>query len=158
MDTVQEAGLSSVEGFHLVQVQPNEVPQAWNTVGPMLLQDPQYWAEYYDLKDIAALLRSGRLQLWLFGPDDGEGDFDLAMLTEVRLFPKKRIMQILWIGGEGVKNALPFLDIVELTASRVGATEIRVYGRLGWVRVLARYGYLQENVILVKDISGIREH
>ena len=94
-------------------------------------------------------------QLWLMNDED---EFLLAALTELTLFPKRKILNILWIGGEDLKDGVKLLDCVEMWARKQGATKVVCQGRIGFERVLKAYGYRKRAIMLDKDISEMKEH
>lgn len=81
-------------------------------------------------------LDKGDLQLWChFG---GEA-MNMAVITEIADYPKRRICLILLIGGTEMSNWLQYLAIIEAWAKDKGAQIIRLEGRDGWERVLPEY-------------------
>tara|TARA_Y100000310_G_scaffold336168_1_gene420012 strand:- start:918 stop:1304 length:387 start_codon:yes stop_codon:yes gene_type:complete len=127
----------------------------WEYVEDLFLQGREYWEEYYTLAHIKAHLCAGNMQLWLVGEDY---TYHLAVLTEFHNYPRKRELNLLWIGGERLALGLDQLEFIELWASRFGATAVNVKGRIGWCRVLGGLGYDMDAVVLKKDISHVREH
>jgi hypothetical protein len=127
----------------------------WEYAEDLLLGGREYWEEFYTLDHLKTALLAGHMQLWLVGEPYTPR---LAILTEFFGYPLKRELNILWIGGTGLKRGLIFLDSIELWAVRQGATASIVKGRQGWVRMLDEHGYSPCAVVLRKDLSDLKEH
>lgn len=139
----------------LLLVSPELLPQVWPQVEPLFLQNEDIWGEYYTIESFPILFQRGRFQLWTMNDEDG---FILAMVTELLTFPKMKVLNMLLIVGDGLKDGLMFLDCIEMWARKQGATKSNVTGREGFLRVLEPYGYRRRAVALSKDISWMREH
>ena len=149
-------GISSDEEpqtLHLMQ--PPGVDISWDRIAALLLTGREYWEKYTSLEDIKERIKKGQYQLWL--AEDLGGPY-LAMLSTIDIYPKQKVLRIFWMGGQRLESALPLLDFIELWAHRSGCEMVEVMGRWGWMRVLDKFGYMPKSILLVKDISGIREH
>ena len=155
MDVAQELGSSSGETCQLVLVTPGTIDLFWEQVIPLFLQSSKYWEEYTSIDGILASILDGERDLWI-AMDDG-GVF-IAMLTEIVLYPKKKVLRFALIGGSNLKKALQFLDFIELMCVRKGIKSSEVWGRQGWLRVLKRNGYKYQSILLSKDLSEVKEH
>ena len=139
----------------LLLVSPELLPQVWPQVEPLFLQNEDIWGEYYTIESFPILFQRGRLQLWTMNDEDG---FLLAVVTELRVFPKMKVMNMLLIVGDGLRAGLMFLDCMEMWARKQGAMKSNIIGRAGFLRLLEPYGYRKRAVALSKDISWMREH
>ena len=142
--------------YQLLLISPSQLPLAWKHAVPLLLEGKKHWEDYATLESIHDEVMSGKLHLWMM---NDSGAFILAMLTEFAVYPTKRVLRVLWICGEALGDGIGlFLDFVERWAARQGITSIQVIGRKGWVRKLKRYGYVQTQWVVNKNLSGIKEH
>ena len=139
----------------LLLVSPALLPQVWPQVKPLFLQNESIWEEYYTIESFPILFQRGRLQLWTMNDED---EFFLAGVTELLIFPKTKVLNIVLIMGSGMKDSLEFLDCTEMWARKQGAMKSNIVGREGFLRVLKPYGYRKRAVALSKDISWMREH
>lgn len=155
MDVALEHGLSSSDDCQLILVTPNTLALFWEQVEPLLEVGREHWEEYETIESLLASILASKRDLWL-ALDDG-GVF-LAMITEVVTYTKQQTLRIRWIGGSNLKKAFEFLDFIELMCARRGIKTIEVLGRLGWLRLLEGKGYEYRATLLVKDISGLKEH
>ena len=139
----------------LLLVSPALLPQVWPQVKPLFLQNERVWGEYYTIEAFPISFQQGTLQLWTINDED---EFFLAIVTELLIFPKMKVLNILLSVGDELKNSLVFLDCIEMWARKQGALKSNVVGREGFLRVLKPYGYRKRAVALSKDISWMREH
>jgi hypothetical protein len=136
-------------------MRPQGVDMMWERISALLFMGREYWEKYTSMEEIKKRIKKGQYQLWL--AEDSGGPY-LAMLSTIDIYPKQKVLRIFWMGGTRLDETLPLLDYIELWAHRSGCGMVEVIGRWGWMRVLDKYGYDPRSVLLVKDISGIREH
>lgn len=112
---------------------PSEVlVDHWNEVKPWLRD--VYEEVGYDENGILMELLSKNMQLWR-----GE---DFACVTQINIYPKWRVASILFLGGENMKDWLEDLhEVLEPWAKAEGCKYLEGYGRVGWTRALAPYGW-----------------
>lgn len=139
----------------LLLVSPDLLPEVWPQVIPLLLAAKEIWEEYYTLDSLLMLLQQKRMQLWTM---NDENEFILALLTELLIFPKMKVLHIVFIAGNELKTGLEFFDCIEMWARKQGAMRSYGIGRKGFLRVLRPYGYVAKAVTFEKDISGMVEH
>ena len=158
MEDRTDLGFFSVEPGkvrQLLLVTPDLLPQVWPQVEHMFVENERIWGEYYTIEALPSLFHEETLQLWTMNDED---EFLLVMVTELRSFPKTKVLNVLMLFGRDFKDALQFADYVELWASKQGATKSIVLGREGFLRWLKPYGYEKKAVALCKDISSMVEH
>ena len=139
----------------LLLVTPDLLPQVWPQVEHLFLENASAWDTYYTLDSFPPLFHEGTLQLWTMNDED---EFLLVLVTELRIFPKNMVMNMLFLLGSSFKDAITFLDYVENWAYKQGVTKSTILGRKGLLRLLAPNGYRQEAVALSKNLFGIVEH
>lgn len=85
-------------------------------------------------------------QLWVAVTD---GDVVMALITEIRTYPGKRVAALVACAGERRGDWLHYLTTVEKWAKAQGCEAIEAEARPGWERVL---GWRRTHVILEKEI------
>ena len=121
MNTKVERGLSfendgdvnlelTAPSFQLFTYTGDEVLKIWPTVWPMLELAADWSRGEFRPEDTLALLLARKMILWVFHFD---GYIRLAVLTEVRDYPRKRVCNIYAAAGsrllESWKQALPLV-------------------------------------------------
>lgn len=86
----------------------------------------------YSEEDILECIKTGEMQAHVY---DNNG-IKMASITEIRQFPRNRVLSILFAGGthiEGWKDTIKqyFEDFAKLNH----CDEMQVIGRLGWARI-----------------------
>jgi len=97
-----------------------------------------------DWNDLADSLGSGLSQLWITQTDKPINATVSRMDGDT--------VEIWLCGGNVLAGALPFLETILEAARMAGATNARIIGRKGWVRVLRPYGWRPDGDELVKDL------
>ena len=158
MDDRVGLGLSSdsPETFRqLMLVTQDLLPQVWPQVEHLFLENSEQWEELFTIESIKFSLHKGVMQLWTMNDRD---EFMLALITEVLQFPKKTLVNLLFLAGSDLREGLKFLDCVEMWGRKQGAVTVVGAGIPAVARMLKSYGYEIKTVRFSKNISGMREH
>lgn len=81
----------------------------------------------HSFQDVMAKVLAGDFQLWV-GPDG-------AAVTQVVDFPQKRVLHVLYAGGE-MQQIIDFQESAATWGRALGCSEMTLSGRMGWQRVL----------------------
>lgn len=141
------------------RVTPGELNDAWPQVVEWMLQQPDYWARYYDPQDIYLMLfcEPERYQLWLVG--EWMAPFG-CFITEIRTFPKcKMLVFILALAEPDGQPKLGAGDFYHETivswAKDQGVKFSRIEGRKGWERIGKSLGYDEVRVTLTMSLEKV---
>ena len=96
----------------------------------------------YSLTDIYKGLRRKRMQLWVSQAETIEA----ALVTSIQ----DGYCLLLCAGGSNVDEWAQWLPAIEEWARQCGVTEMRIYGRIGWLRKLN--GFRAEYTKMVKEL------
>lgn len=103
-----------------------------------------------DAEDVLELIQQERMQLW--GIHDG--DLKAVMVTEVVIYPKKKILRVALIGGH---DMYLWSDVVvhtlEQFGKELGAVGIEGAGRRGWVKNLKPFGFREYATMMIKELA-----
>lgn len=103
-----------------------------------------------DADDVLYLIKQEKMQLW--GIHDG--DLKAVMVTEVGIYPKKKVLHGVLIGGhEMYLWDEVVVKTLELFAQELGASHIEMTGRRGWVKHLNKFGFKEYGTVLIKDTT-----
>jgi hypothetical protein len=122
------------------------------------MNEPPYWIEnlprleeacrrggdLYGTADVLHMITTDPDAFWCATPNS----FGVA---ELIAYPRKRVIHWSFAGGERAE-ILTFGEHYERLARLAGCTEIQMYGRPGWERVLT--GYHKTGVVLRKRLEG----
>lgn len=123
----------------IAAIPKEKVETVWNVVEPLLqtANDRAHGEE--TLEDIRERIDSG-VALLLVAM---EGERALAaFVAELITYPRRTICGITLCGGERADDWLPeFMPDIKAIAKEHGADSVRLAGRRGWIRKLAKYGW-----------------
>ncbi len=103
------------------------------------------------LKDVMAMQRDGRAQMWI--AKTPEDLVSAVLVTErIKFVGGKRAIKTLLCGGKGMLDRAmgPMLETVESFARDLGCQSMIVEGRKGWERALP--GYTFSALVLEKEL------
>ena len=137
------------------RILPVDLPKTWAILQTYLDLTPTMWEVGYDQQTFADEVLSGTLQLWVIT----ENNQILAFAaTQVRVIGPKKSVVIVWLAGKRMteKRLMQFgIDCAHRYAAYVQAAEVRIEGRPGWQRLLAKLGFTQKHVVL--SVPTLRE-
>jgi hypothetical protein len=129
-------------------IDPKEVESIWPIVYPLIDKCHRYSNGELETQDFLGMITSGAMQLWVA---TDENLIFAAMITELVKYPRKKVMRIIAIGGEGMKRWMRFFPALEAAALQAGCTGLETLGRKGWLKVLKDWECTY--YILTKDIK-----
>lgn len=125
----------------------------WPQIVGMLERVPHTWS-VYTLESLYCRALNGDMQIWVVGRDS----IVMVVFTQVATYPAKRLLEIVWAGGNKViPDSLPILDAtLERFAELQKCDEMLVLGRSGWERVLKSIGFRRHSVVLSRPVASRR--
>lgn len=117
-----------MEKFSLRAYTKDQIPDVWETYS-QYIQRALDRGSNYTLDDIHKGLLLGEMQLWAWGDE-------AALVTAIQNREDKRWCLLLAIGGANMADWIQYLPIVEEWAKENGCDEMRLYGRMGWAKVI----------------------
>ncbi len=112
---------------------PDEVEVFWPLVVDHLKKAVPHSEGEMEPEDMLPELIKGEMQLW-FSVEDRT--VTAAMVTQIIPYPRKKVLRILSIGGEGMARWMKHFPMVEEFAKQTGCSSIEAWGRKGWLRAL----------------------
>lgn len=117
--------------------------------GPWLQKAIDYNSVGYTLPDLYDNLVLGMMQLWATTGSDYRG----FLITKVEPTQKGPVVHLVLAAGYNLSAWLPDLGIIEKWALDLGAIEIKVWGRMGWLKLLRPHGYKLETQVLHRRLD-----
>jgi hypothetical protein len=125
----------------LICVPPNEVTQVWPYAGPMIRVAIEQ-TNLSDFADVEKDVMSGDQLLWLAISDHIEA----AATTHL----SRNVCTLTACSGHQRERWLPLMSKIEAYAKAEGCRTLRLYGRVGWQRVLKDYRV--EHIVMEKSL------
>ncbi len=123
----------------------SHVDEAWPDVAPIIEKAIQYTDGKYNLDDILKGVKSRELQLWTASREE---KVTSAMVTKIVQYPQAKTLLMMIYAGEHTRNMTQFLQPIYAWAKELGCTDVNIYGRAGWERVLNDQGYKKVFTVL----------
>lgn len=132
----------------LCRVSQEELPYFWDIVLEIMKEHPRGLLDVMSVDEVLNGIQVGLFDLWV-GVDKKE--VEVAVLTSFSRHAFVSILYVVWGGGIGKKYWRVGIETIEHYAQIIGADTIRVQTtRQGVLRIAKKYGYLPEEIILVK--------
>ena len=116
----------------LVCYQSWEIPKVWDKVKDHIEKALKYRGSNYSLDDIYAGLRKSEMQLWA---SQGK-DLEAALVTTIQVKDDMKFCLFLALGGTNLKKWDSWQSYIENWARKEGCEEMRIYGRIGWAKIV----------------------
>lgn len=85
----------------------------------------------YTLGDVYSMLLRAKAQLWTWQ----DPDIEAVMVTAIQQDQKSKFCLLLTMAGTHMAAWKPHLEDVERWAREHGCSELRIYGRRGWLKL-----------------------
>ena len=129
-------------------VPPDQVPYIWEKVHEHLLRMTPHSEGELEPDDFFEALTDAEMQLWVAIENK---EIMAAMVTQIVPYPRKRILRIIAIGGDGMDGWIDKLPMIEDWALEMGCTSLECWGRKGWLKVLKDWKCSYH--IITKDLT-----
>lgn len=135
----------------LVRIPSKSLPDIIDLVYPRIEAATQYSVGKYTGSDVIKKIVDCSMQLWVAFDEDGEKVDGLA-ITEISVYPKRRILKFLCATGENMDGwAHHIKTIEEWSRVEMHCDGSQAECRPGWEKILKGDGYVKTHVILNKD-------
>ena len=125
--------------MQLVPLPPDRLAEVWHRVQPFAEKIEQRFKDEWPARVILEAAHARELQLWLVWDETKK---DARGVVGTRIIAKasgKRVLDIAWMAGEGRKDWMGLLPILEAYAADEGCVSIGFLGRWGWQPDLPGY-------------------
>src|SRR5580765_2419944 len=129
----------------------DEVAEKWPIISKFLRKATRRTG-CYEPVDLLGMAMRGQVGIWVC---EVAGAVRAAIVTEIKQYPRKRILEVMFLGGSDLREWLEdAMDVLTAHAREAGCAHLATLGRPGWARVLGarRTG----DVVLVRELKGKR--
>lgn len=138
---------------NLVLIAPHDLSSVINMVYPKIEAATSYSVGKYHGADIVRQLAAGSMQLWL-AYDDENDKLDGLAITEIAVYPQRKICRFLCATGENYKDWFHHMEEMEKWGEKMGCTGFQAECRPGWERPLKEIGYSKSHIIMNKELGS----
>lgn len=115
----------------LLGVPSDAAESVWHLVEP-LIEKAVAVHDGYDMDDVLEAILHRDMQLWLSVDDDNT--IKIAWVTQIVVFPRAKSLQIMFMGGKGLRECASHLDELAAFARMKGCAEMGAICRRGLKR------------------------
>lgn len=132
-------------------VTKKDVPVVWPYVLPYLQSAIDRSGGRISADTVFTSLFHGTHLLWIVNDDT---KIVAALTTRVAKYPLKRMLVVECLGGDGMEEWVSMLDdTLKRFAKDSGLDGIELFGREGWTKALAPYGWKRSMVLCEVDLD-----
>ena len=103
----------------------------------------------YEPIDVLKLAMAGQVGIWLCEVD---GAIAAVLVSEVKQYPRRRILEMLFAGGDRMREWLPVaIAQLDAHARACGCSHISTLGRPGWIRAWG--GEATGDIVVVRRLK-----
>lgn len=134
-------------------VPPEYLDTVWGTAGAMIRQAAEFNGGRYTVRDAYRGISSGNMQLWvIFDDEDEDKKIYGSIVTVITNYPSKKFLTILMVGGSKMHLWMnPLAEVMEKWARDNECNGVEGYGRIGWKKLLKRFGGTTQISIFEKE-------
>ena len=116
----------------IVRLPPlDELARRWCSVEPFLKRATDRTGCYEPI-DLLYLTMQGSVAIWVV---EVGGEIAAAIATELRQYPRRRILEVMYGGGDGMPHWIkPLVAAIDEYARHLKCTHVACLGRPGWAR------------------------
>ena len=117
------------------------IDSCWKEIAPYMEKAANYTYGRYTCDDIYDSVKEHDYQLWVAFD---EGKIKGAVVTNVMVYPKRKILCMTFCGGVNLKEWKdPMLALLQKFAFDIGCDGIEATARKGWAKIFENDGYNQ---------------
>ena len=134
--------------MEVVWVNKQDAEKIWPMVEPFLISALKRWLPVYFSPDLLEMVKKDELQLWIITDNEKEELYG-AGLTEIRSYPRARILNLFMLGGKEMKKwKAEWSAAMELFARSQKCDFMQAIGRRGWASFTGAF----ESAVVVNKI------
>lgn len=103
------------------------------------------------IEDYRKMFHSGEAQLWILALPSGR--MQLAAITRILVYPKKKVLSIDLVVGSKMESAYPLLVTAERWAAVHGCRDTVSYVRPGARKIAEKYGFSKAYEVITRPIG-----
>jgi hypothetical protein len=142
--------LQEKNGTRLYGVLSNAIDDVWEEVAPLIDKSLVFAGGKFHIDDIYRFLKNKEMQLWVVYDEKG---LCCSAITQIVIYPRKKIFSINFVAGRNYKTWLDHLNILEAFARSNDCDWIEGYCRKGWDKSLPSFGYKKSHTLYILPLK-----
>lgn len=154
MNIDTQVGLSEQrDGESVIVYRPNFSHAVWEELATLIEPALEHGHGEYTMEHLHMWLRAETANLWGYYVN---GLPTMGMITSFVLYPHRRYLHVMALGGKNFRQAMKFWSMVETFMQCNDCTGITAYARPQMARLLQRYaGFEQHYAVMGRWVRGV---
>lgn len=128
----------------------DELAERWKAIAPLLAKSTRRAGGAYEPIDLLRGAFAGQFGIWVCEVD---GEIQGAVVTEIKQYPRKRVLDVIFGGGNNMAQWIePLVETIDRHARETGCEAVVCIGRPGWLKAWGAEP--TGNIVMVRRISA----
>ena len=146
--------------MNLVRIPSSNLDDVWNLVNKDISEALSYSGNHTDAQFVYETVKENKMQLWVVWNKDKKTTLDKyygVVVTEIVKRKLKQSCNIFIVTGRHRQKWQHLINVLEDFAIENNCTNMELFARKGWQRIMEQFDYKQTHVVLEKQITNKKE-
>tara|TARA_R100001510_G_C7524250_1_gene118438 strand:+ start:196 stop:639 length:444 start_codon:yes stop_codon:yes gene_type:complete len=144
----------------LVNIPSSNLDDVWSLVKKDISEALSYSGNHTDAQFVYETIKQNKMQLWIVWDKDKEATIDKYYGVVVTEIVKRKLIQscnIFIVTGRHRQKWQHLISVLEDFAVENNCTNMELFARKGWQRIMEQFDYKQTHVVLEKQITNKKD-
>ena len=144
----------------LVNIPSSNLDDVWSLVKKDISDALSYSGNHTDAQFVYETIKQNKMQLWIVWDKDKEATIDKYYGVVVTEIVKRKLIQscnIFIVTGRHRQKWQHLISVLEDFAVENNCTNMELFARKGWQRIMEQFDYKQTHVVLEKQITNKKD-
>lgn len=146
--------------MNLVRIPSSNLDDVWNLVNKDISEALSYSGNHTDAQFVYETVKQNKMQLWVVWDKDKKTTLDKyygVVVTEIVKRKLKQSCNIFIVTGRHRQKWQHLINVLEDFAIENNCTNMELFARKGWQRIMEQFDYKQTHVVLEKQITNKKD-
>nr|BAR31528.1 putative acetyltransferase [uncultured Mediterranean phage uvMED] len=146
--------------MNLVRIPSSNLDDVWNLVNKDISEALSYSGNHTDAQFVYETVKENKMQLWVVWNKDKKTTLDKyygVVVTEIVKRKLKQSCNIFIVTGRHRQKWQHLINVLEDFAIENNCTNMELFARKGWQRIMEQFDYKQTHVVLEKQITNKKD-
>ena len=146
--------------MNLVRIPSSNLDDVWNLVNKDISEALSYSGNHTDAQFVYETVKENKMQLWVVWNKDKKTTLDKyygVVVTEIVKRKLKQSCNIFIVTARHRQKWQHLINVLEDFAVENNCTNMELFARKGWQRIMEQFDYKQTHVVLEKQITNKKD-
>ena len=146
--------------MNLVRIPSSNLDDVWNLVNKDISEALSYSGNHTDAQFVYETVKENKMQLWVVWDKDKKTTLDKyygVVVTEIVKRKLKQSCNIFIVTGRHRQKWQHLINVLEDFAIENNCTNMELFARKGWQRIMEQFDYKQTHVVLDQQITNKKD-